>query len=91
MNIETIKTNVKEAFASVESQEFLQLKINNRLTVHRQHFAEFQTMYPGKDFQFYKKMAEDVNVNCTNNEEMMAIGIYLIALDEFEKELQDEQ
>lgn len=87
MNIQTIKTNVKEAFASVESQNFLQLKIDNSLVAHRQSFAEFQYVFPGKDFNDYKKLAEDVNVNCTNNEEMMAIGIYLLALEELEKEI----
>ena len=38
-----------------------------------------------KDFIFWKTKNEEININTTNNQEIMAMGIFLLALDEFEK------
>ncbi len=87
MNIQDIKTKVKEAFSDVESEEFLQEQIKRGVEKHRRNWREFSNLHPCKDFAFWKKKNEEININSTNNEEIMGIGIFLLALDEFEKEL----
>lgn len=84
---EALKAQVKEAFADVESEAFLQEQIKKGIEKHRLNWREFKTLNPNKDFDFWKKKNEEINFNTTSTGEMMAMGIFLLALDEFEKEL----
>lgn len=83
MTPEQIKNKVKEAYENVDSGEFLQLKIKEQVETHRINFKRFKVLYPDKDFAFWKKYNEDININSTSNQEIRAMGIYFLALDEF--------
>lgn len=86
--IEKIKEKVKAAFDDVESREFLEITVKEGVEKHRRNFEEFKTNKPGETFEFWKtSILLSVNVNATNKDEIMMIGIFLLSLDEFEKEL----
>lgn len=82
MNLEHIKTTVRNAFADVESEEFLQQKLNNQVEGHKKSYETFKKKNPDKSFLEWKKQMEDINISTNNNSEILAIGIYLLALDE---------
>ncbi|ANF51727.1 hypothetical protein A0O34_14980 [Chryseobacterium glaciei] len=83
MTAEQIKIKVKEAYENVDSGDFLQLKIKQQVELHRINFKRFKEVYPDKDFEYWKYYNEAMNINSTNNQEIMAMGIYFLALDEF--------
>lgn len=83
MTPEQIKIKVKESFENVESKEFLEKQIKRGVEKHRLNYREFKTLNPDKDFNYWKMRNEQINVNSTNNAEIMAMGIFLLALDEF--------
>ncbi len=83
MTPEQIKIKVKEAYENVDSGEFLQIQIRKGVEKHRQNFREFKALNPEKDFFYWKKRNEEININSTSNKEIMAMGIFLLALDEF--------
>lgn len=85
MTPDQIKTKVKEAFIGVESEEFLQEQIRIGIEKHRKNYEIFKANNPGKDFNFWRTKNEEININTINNQEIMAMGIFLLALDEFEK------
>lgn len=87
MTPEQLKQKVKEAFSGVESEEFLQLKISECLAGHRTAFRRYIEKYPESSFEEWKNEAVEACGNYqNNNNEILAIGIFLLALDEFEKE-----
>lgn len=86
MSLQDIKTRVKEAFTGVESEGFLQEQINKGIEKHRLNYREFKAINPEKDFTSWKIKNEEININSNDNSEIMAMGIFLLALDEFEKE-----
>ena len=87
MDTEKIKQKVKEAFSEVDSEAFLQIKIKEGIKKHQQNFTEFKTLHPDQSFAHWKQRnIDNVNLNSTNNTEIMAIGIFLLALDEFNPE-----
>ena len=86
--IEKIKERVKAAFDDVDSREFLENTVRAGIPKHRRNFEEFKSKMPDKDFEFWKtSVILSVNINATNKDEIMSIGIFLLSLDEFEKEL----
>ena len=85
MTPEQIKTKVKEAFSGVDSEDFLQQQIKIGVENNRKNYEIFKENNPEKDFIFWKTKNEEININTTNNQEIMAMGIFLLALDEFEK------
>lgn len=85
--IEKIKEKVQAAFDDVESKEFLEKTVKNSVEKHRRNFAEFKAQKPNESFEFWKtNILLSVNLNSTNKDEIMSIGIFLLALDEFAKE-----
>ena len=78
-----IKTKVKEAYENVESGDFLQMKVMEAVEQHRQNYRRHKAAHPDQTFDSWKKQNENVNINSTNNQEIMAMGIFLLALDEF--------
>ena len=85
MTPDQIKTKVKEAFSGVDSEDFLQQQIKIVIENHKKNYEIFKENNPEKDFIFWKTKNEEININTTNNQEIMAMGIFLLALDEFEK------
>ena len=85
MTTEQIKTRVRDSFDDVESKEFLQLKIKEGVKRHEEHFSVWLSNHPWGSLQEWKTLNEKaVNLNSTDNTEIMAIGIFLLALDEFQ-------
>lgn len=85
MTPDQIKTKVKEAFSGVDSEDFLQQQIKIGIENHKKNYEIFKENNPKQDFNFWKRKNEEININSTNNSEIMAMGIFLLALDEFEK------
>jgi len=84
MTIEQIKTRVRDSFEDVDSKEFLEEKIKEGIKRHEEHFTIWQRTNPGGTLQEWKSLNEaSVNLNSTDNSEILAIGIFLLALDEF--------
>lgn len=84
MTIKQIKTHVKQSFIDVDSEDFLKLQIKDGVRRHKEHFAVWQVNNPHGTCQLWKNINEKaVNLNAINKEEIMAIGIFLLALDEF--------
>lgn len=87
MTPEQLKQKVKEAFSDVDSEEFLQKKIKECLEGHRIAFRRYMENHPESSFEEWKNAAVEACENHqNNNEEILVIGIFLLALDEFEKE-----
>lgn len=85
--IEQIKEKVRAAFEDVESKEFLDITVRSGVAKHRRNYEEFKTKYPHETFEFWKtSILLSVNLNSTSKEEIMSIGIFLLALDEFNPE-----
>ena len=84
MTTEQIKTRVRDSFEDVDSKEFLQLKIKEGVKRHEEHFSVWKNNHPSGTLQEWKSLNEaSINLNSTNNSEILAIGIFLLALDEF--------
>lgn len=83
MTPKQIKIKVKEAYENVESGEFLQMKVKEAVEQHRQNYRKYKEIHPDVTFDSWKKQNENININSTNNQEIMAMGIFLLALDEF--------
>lgn len=83
MTPEQIKIKVKEAYENVESGEFLQMKVKEAVEQHRQNYRKHKANHQDETFDSWKKQNENININSTNNQEIMAMGIFLLALDEF--------
>ncbi|MET3035847.1 hypothetical protein ABXT08_07090 [Chryseobacterium sp. NRRL B-14859] len=79
-----IKEKVKEAYSDPESKFFLDKQIEKEVERHRRNYREFKALNPDKDFTCWKKMNEEININTTNNSEVIAMGIFLLALDKFQ-------
>ncbi len=85
MNIQLLKDQVRAAFADVDSSEFLQLQIEKGAEKHRRNFREFHAMHPECTFEEWRQKLE-ASVDMHNTEDRMAIGVFLLALDEFNHE-----
>ena len=84
MTTEQIKTRVRDSFEDVDSKEFLQLKIKEGVKRHEEQFSVWKNNHPSGTLQEWKSLNEaSINLNSTNNSEILAIGIFLLALDEF--------
>ncbi|WP_313091875.1 hypothetical protein [Chryseobacterium flavum] len=84
MNIEQIKEKVKQAYTDVDSIASLEKQIEKGVERHRRNYREFKALNPDKDFAYWKKRNEEININSTNNSEVIAMGIFLLALDKFQ-------
>lgn len=84
MTIEQIKTRVRDSFEDVDSKEFLEEKIKEGVKRHEEHFSVWKNNHSSGTHQEWKSLNEaSVNLNTTDNSEILAIGIFLLALDEF--------
>ncbi len=84
MTTEQIKTRVRDSFEDVDSKDFLQLKIKEGVERHEKHFSIWKNINPNGTLQEWKSLNEaSVNLKSTDNSEIMAIGIFLLAMDEF--------
>lgn len=87
MNTQKLREQVRAAFNDVESAEFLDLQIEKGIDKHRRNFLEYIAKYPDSNFEVWRKQTEqNVNTNICNSEEAMAIGIFLLSLDEMNHE-----
>lgn len=91
MTPEQIKQKVKQAFTNVNSAEFLQEQIRKGVNQHRMNFREFKAVNPDKSFKTWKERNEKIEIDHSDDQTVMARGIFLLSLDEFEKELRDEE
>ena len=78
-----IKRKVEDAFKEVDSTEFLNLKVQDKkqqieLEFHRR---KIQNPRVEKD-TWINEQINSINLQTTNHEEIMAIGIFLLALDQ---------
>ena len=85
MNIQLLKDQVRAAFADVESSEFLQMQIEKEAKKHRRNFSEFHAKNPGITFEEWRQKLE-ASVDMHNTKDRMAIGVFLLALDELNHE-----
>lgn len=83
MIADQIKEKVKAAYSDPESKIFLEEQISKGVDKHRRNYLEFKALNPDKDFAYWKKQNEEININTTNNSEVIAMGIFLLALDMF--------
>ena len=84
MTTEQIKLRVRESFEDVDSKDFLQIKIKEGVKRHEEHFSIWKLSRPNGSLQEWKILnVNAVNLNSTDNTEIMAIGIFLLAMDEF--------
>jgi|GEM_PF-1211803 len=90
MNLQTknLKEQVKKAFIGVESEEYL----NNRITKVKcrlsESFCEYMKKHPVSNFrEWSEKFIKELNYNSTVSDEIMAIGISLLALDQLEHDM----
>ena len=84
MTTEQIKTRVRESFEDVDSKEFLELKIKEQLKIHANNFSIWKTKAPKGTLEEWKAFnTETVNLKTTDDSEVLAIGVFLLALDEF--------
>ncbi|WP_313373794.1 hypothetical protein [Chishuiella sp.] len=68
----------------MDSKEFLEEKIKEGVKRHEEYFSVWKNNYPSGTLQEWKSLNEaSVNINTTDNSEILAIGIFLLALDEF--------
>ncbi|MCT4121483.1 hypothetical protein HZP71_02345 [Elizabethkingia anophelis] len=82
MNYEEIKHQVEENFKSVDSEEFLQIQIKKGRERHISDCRVYLNDHPGKNLDDWKaKVMGGINQNATTNTEIMAIGLWLLALD----------
>ncbi|MCW2463383.1 hypothetical protein [Elizabethkingia anophelis] len=82
MNYDEIKHQVRENFKSVDSEEFLQIQINKGRERHISDCRIYLNDHPDETFDDWKaKVMGGINQNATTNTEIMAIGLWLLALD----------
>jgi len=81
MNIKVLKRQVRESFAAVDSTEFLELQIEREADKHRKRFRDHVHKHPTATFEKWKQEMEE-SVNKNTDRDVLAIGIYLLALDE---------
>ena len=86
MNIQNLKNDVRAAFEGVESKDFLQSRIEFCLESQRRDFQDYMKENPGSNFGEWKERVEK-SVNQHAKESFMEIGVFLLALDEFNEDL----
>ena len=84
MTTAQIKSRVRESFEEVDSKDFLEMKIKEQVKIHQRNFQKWKLNCPEGDIETWKVFnSESVNLNTNDNNEVLAIGIFLLALDEF--------
>ena len=93
VRIKKLVTNeyINGYYERLELKDFFNEQVKRGVEKHRQNFKLFSEMKNDADFLKWKIKNEEINFNATDKDEIMAMGIFLIALDEFEKELQNSQ
>lgn len=90
MTAEQIKIKVKESFADVESEGFLNAKIAEGVTKHYANYFIWKGRNSNGNISDWIQLNVDsVNLNSKISAEIMAIGIFLLSLDEFQKQLNE--
>lgn len=86
MELEKFAQDVKDSFINVESEAFLNKKVGIEKEKIAADYERLKSLYPTTKSYIASKRAE-INIHTTNNEEKMAIGIHLLALEDFEKQM----
>ena len=82
MHYEIIKTQVKEAFVGVDSEAFLQLKIKEAAEMHAKYFQKYLKEKRNGTLEHWKEITQK-SINVFAQNEIMPIGIFLLALDHY--------
>ena len=80
MDKEIIKNTVRKAFDDVDSTEFLRKKLDLQIIYLRNDFENFKRLNPGKNYNDWIIKASEINTRTNSNSEILAMGIYLLAL-----------
>jgi len=86
--IQNLKEQVKKAFIGVESEEYLNKQITKVKCRLSENFCEYIKKHPVSNFrEWSEKFIKELNYNSTVSDEIMAIGISLLALDQLEHDM----
>ncbi|MBG0514564.1 hypothetical protein [Elizabethkingia meningoseptica] len=84
MDLEQFKSVLKIQIKNEYPNGFLQERITMGIEKHRKNFREYISLNPKSNLQEWKeKIERSVNTETTNPNELLVIGIFLLALDEF--------
>ena len=83
MNLEKIKTDVKQNFINVESGEFFNLCVEKTKIELKQNFSRLKALYPNLTWEtFVKTQKEEISTHNISTDNISAIGVFLNAIDE---------
>jgi len=84
MDLEQFKSALKTQIKTEYPNGFLQDKITKGIEKHRNNFREYMALNPNSNFTEWKeKLENSVNIQTTSPNELLSIGLFLLALDEF--------
>lgn len=86
--IKNIKEQLQEAFANVDSSEFLHEQIIKSKDIFSKDFLVYMKNNPKSNFrEWNEKLTGAFNIHSTVSSELQAIGISLLALDALEHDI----
>lgn len=84
MELEKFKSQLNETIASEFPGGFMEEQITKGVDKHRLNFEEYISLNPWSNFEEWKsKIENSVNLETTNPGQLLSIGLFLLALDEF--------
>lgn len=84
MELEKFKSQLKETITTEFPGGFLEEQILKGIDKHRINYNEYISLNPWSNFQEWKeKIESSVNLQTTNPGQLLIIGIFLLALDDF--------
>lgn len=84
MELEKFKSQLKETIATDFPGGIIEKEIAKGVDKHRVNYKEYITLNPWSNIGEWKqKLENSVNIETINPGELLSIGIFLLALDDF--------
>jgi len=84
MELEKFKSQLKEKILTDFPGGTLEKEITKGVDRHKLNFREYISLNPKSNFEEWKsKLESSVNIETVNPGELLMIGLFLLALDEF--------
>ena len=84
MELEKFKSQLRETIATDFPGGTIQKEIENGVEKHERNYREYISLNPWSNVAEWKsKLEESVNIDTVNPGELLSIGLFLLALDDF--------
>lgn len=84
MELEKFKSQLRETIEKDFPEGFMAESIEKGVKKHKRNYEEYISLNPWSNFEEWKeKIESSVNLQTLNPGELLSIGLFLLALDQF--------